>query len=109
MMKPEATKRLQIMLTALFVLVSGGFAVHGVLNLPPDDIQRIVNFHYHPIASIAGALTPTIILMPFVYWMFGRICRRIAGRFIVCEHCAETIKSEAKVCRYCGRDVEWAE
>jgi len=26
-----------------------------------------------------------------------------------CPHCAELIKSEAKVCRFCGRDVEGAE
>ena len=37
--------------------------------------------------------------------MFGWILRRNAARFKAWEYFAETIKSEAKVCRYCGREV----
>jgi hypothetical protein len=39
--------------------------------------------------------------------MFGRIFGQITARFKVCEHCAENIKLAAKVCRYCGRDVQF--
>jgi hypothetical protein len=27
------------------------------------------------------------------------------GGFKKCPHCAEIVKSDAKVCRYCGRDI----
>ena len=30
----------------------------------------------------------------------------ILGESKICEHCAEHIKPQAKVCRYCGRDVK---
>jgi TPR repeat protein len=104
----DRIKRLQIIGTGLYVLVVGGFEIHEALNPNPawyDYQQVMVNLKYHPIASVLGGLAPVVILAPFTYWMFGRILRRNAARFKICEQCAETVKAEAKVCRYCGRDV----
>jgi hypothetical protein len=56
-MKPETIKRIQIILTALFVLGAGGFGINGALNPNPawhDYQQVMVNLEYHPIASILG-------------------------------------------------------
>lgn len=97
-----ARKRLQLISTVLLVAVLGGFQVHLALDRALYNNQDRIDLAYHPIAFILGTLAPAVfILGPFAYWMFGRILRR----FKVCEHCAETIKSNAKVCRYCGRDV----
>jgi TPR repeat protein len=96
----------QIIMTALYVLIVGGLAVRGIFDPARYDYQQaMVNFQYHPIASVSGALLPALIFSPLVYWMFGWILRRNAARFKKCEHCAETIKAAAKVCRYCGRNV----
>ncbi|MGH6848159.1 MAG: hypothetical protein ACREC0_12210 [Methylocella sp.] len=77
-----------------------------------SSAQAILDLRLHPVASILGSLFPTAILAPIAYWLsgfglrrYGARMARAKGRFKVCEFCAETIKSEAKVCRYCGRDV----
>jgi hypothetical protein len=102
----DRIQSLQIITTALYVLIVGGLSVRGIFDSARYDYQQaMVNFQYHPIAVISGALAPVVILAPFTYWMFGWILRRNAARFKICEHCAETIKAEAKVCRFCGRDV----
>jgi len=71
-------------------------------------VQAIYDLRIHPIASIAGCLFPTVIMIPAFYWLFGWSIRRYEKRrhrFKKCEFCAERIMSEAKVCRFCGRDV----
>lgn len=54
---------------------------------------------------VAGGVIGGLLLGPLAFLMFlvsgisrGDISRK-------CPHCAESIKAEAKVCRYCGRDV----
>jgi len=98
-------KRFQIGSAALFSLITGGQSILRTLSPPPYDSQSQEELLYHPIASIVGSLIPTIIAVPMIYWMTGRIYRRIAARYKVCQYCAETIKSAAIVCLYCGRDV----
>ncbi len=98
----------QIIITVMCLLIGGGFAVHGALHPSRsnyDYLQLVANLNAHPIASVLGALLPAILFSPLVYWMSGWVLRRNAAHFKVCEHCAETIKAQAKVCRYCGRDV----
>jgi uncharacterized protein len=107
----DRIKGQQIIMTALYVLVVGGLAVHEALHPSRSNYdypQLVANLNAHPIASVSGALLPAVMFSPLVYWMFGWILRRNAARFKNCEHCAETIKAAAKVCRYCGRDVALA-
>jgi hypothetical protein len=69
------------------------------------SLQAIIDLRLHLVASIAGSLVPTIILAPVIYLLVDWLCRRYNARFKICEHCAERIKSAAKVCRYCGRST----
>jgi hypothetical protein len=100
----------QVMCVATWLAASGGFAVQRTLTPHPYSLMG-VQLREHPFASILGALLPTIVLAPVVYFWSrrllrwsGRLRRRYDAQFKICEHCAEKIKSAAKVCRYCGRD-----
>jgi len=93
----------QAIFTTSLMACLAGLAVYGALN--PSYNQAAIDLQVHPIATIIGSLLPVIICTPFAYLLFGWVLRRKAARFKVCEHCAETIKSDAKVCRYCGRDA----
>lgn len=107
--EPVLGKKFQITLTATILILSAYHAVDRTMNPKADDLQGRLDLYYHPIASILGSLLPTIIIAPLAYWVFGRISRRVAAHYAtlykVCEHCAETIKLQAKVCRFCGRDL----
>ena len=63
--------------------------------------------------SIAVSIGTTEILIllfllaavALIVWVIVRVIRPAVGDTKMCPHCAETIKAEAKVCRFCGRDV----
>lgn len=50
------------------------------------------------------AIVHVLVLKPDVKGVEARALQ--GGDQRKCPHCAEVIKAEAKVCRYCGRDVE---
>ena len=92
-------------------------AILGYRRIDPlvcgaDRVQAILDLRLHPVASILGSLLPAIILSPAVFFLSGYGLRRYQARtraakrkFKICEFCAEQIKAEAKVCRYCGREA----
>ena len=77
---PDQIKRLQIITTLTFVLISGAMAVKRALNInhiPFDDLPVSMD---HLVGPVSGALAPSIILAPVAYWMLGKIFRRLAVR-----------------------------
>lgn len=55
--------------------------------------------------SIAAGVLGGLILGPFAFLMFFVSGVTKDDRHVKCPHCAEFIKTEAKVCKHCGRDV----
>jgi hypothetical protein len=79
--KPSAIKSLQILSMIAFVLGTGVIATYDTLH--PSFNFLAVGFHYHPIASLLGALLPSIMLAPLVYLSVGRNLRRRYYRQVI--------------------------
>jgi hypothetical protein len=50
------------------------------------------------------ALVHAIVMKPDPEWAARKEIEE--GRAKKCPHCAEVVKKEAKVCRFCGRDID---
>ncbi|MGB6539113.1 MAG: hypothetical protein WBF58_24485 [Xanthobacteraceae bacterium] len=87
----------------LFVPGNPNYNPNGECN--KASLQAIIDLRLHPMASILGSLVPTVALAAVIYFLIGWLLYRYNARFKICEHCAQRIRSAAKVCRYCGRDI----
>src|SRR5581483_10518164 len=79
MIKLDHNKPRKIAITAAIVFSSAAVAVYHTFNPSPNDYQAMVDFHFHPIASVLGAVLPSFVLAPFTYWAAGRTMPRLAS------------------------------
>ncbi len=49
-------------------------------------------------------IVPAALVVGLIVWLIRRSKRASAG-MKRCSYCAEMIQAEARVCRFCGRDV----
>ncbi len=83
---PSKIKRIQILAAVSWLVLYGAWSIYTSLNPDPRDQQAVMDVRYHPIATVLGALAPSIILAPLVYWVFGLALRQTFRRFIVWEY-----------------------
>jgi hypothetical protein len=65
-------KPYRMLSAVLLAFIGGWISIRGALNPnSADSAQLLANLEAHPVASILGALLPSIVLAPFFYWLFG--------------------------------------
>ena len=78
MIKVDNNKHRQIATTVAIVFSCAGMAVYRAINPSPGEYQAMVDLHFHPIASVLGAVLPSFVLAPLTYWAVGRTMPRLA-------------------------------
>ena len=83
-----------------------GIVIIGILFFGLIGVMAAAARGWNPlIGFLAGA-----ILGPFAFLLFcvnGVTRKPAAAPTKVCGQCAEHVKAEAKVCRYCGHKFDW--
>gem|GEM_PF-3168674 len=82
-------------------------------RLPLDAVlTRASTYHglasgyIHGIADRSlGILMVGLVLGGLVGYVADRTAGKIGGGIRACPHCAEQIRSQARICRFCGQDV----
>lgn len=70
-------RKIQLAITGVVTCVLMWLSIYHVLEPTSDDrLQRLVNLDAHPLASLAGALLPALIVTPAAYWLSGVIIGR---------------------------------
>ena len=62
----------QICSTVAWIVIFGGYQVYNSLHPDPLDAQWVAEVQQHPVAAGLGALIPTLVLSPVIYWFVGR-------------------------------------
>lgn len=70
------SKLQRVILVVLLGIGIGGMSAYSAIQ------RNDIYFQAHPIAGFLGSITPAILLMPFMYWISGRIGGVRRGRAI---------------------------
>jgi hypothetical protein len=71
--------QVQALATIAWVVFFGGWQAYNALSPNPNDAQWVADVQQHPFATMSGSVLPTIILAPLVYWLTGKIARRLSN------------------------------
>jgi hypothetical protein len=82
-------------------------------RLPLDAVlTRATTYHglgsgyIHGVADRSLAiLVLGVVVGGFIGYLADRVASKVGGGVRTCPYCAEQIRAQARICRYCGKDV----